>query len=287
MGKLRERMLEDLRLRGCAPSTCKSYLHCARAFVAYHKRPAEEMGPPEVREYLLHLEAKKASSSTRRVHASALKFLYGVTLGRLGVAQGIVGPRRIEQRLPDVLSGAEVEQLLEAIPSLKHRAIAMMAYGAGLRVAEVCALRVADIDSDQMLIHVRQGKRKRDRFVMLPERVLALLRRYWVDARPERPFLFPGAHPGRCITVSSVQKTLKEAARNAGIAKRVSPHVLRHSFATHLLEQGTDVRVIQMLLGHASIGTTMRYTRVTSEHIRGTTSPLDTLRTRRDQRPAG
>ncbi len=199
MGKLREKMTEDLRLQGCAPSTCESYLSCVRAFAAYHRRSPEHLGEAEVRAFLLHLEAKKSSASTLNVYASALKFLYRVTLQRPELADRIPHPRRIAQRLPDVLTGSEVELLLRSIQSLKHRAIVMTAYGAGLRVSEVCALCVQDIDSQRMVIHIRQGKGKRDRFVMLPERVLAVLREYWGKERPVRPFLFPGELPGRCI----------------------------------------------------------------------------------------
>jgi site-specific recombinase XerD len=286
MGKLREKMSEDLRLRGSAPSTCESYLGCVRAFAAYHRRSPDQLGEPEIREFLLHLESQKASASTINVHVCALKFLYRVTLGQPELAERIPRPRRIAQRLPDVLTGTEIERILDNITSLKHRAIVMTAYGAGLRVSEVCALRVEDIDSQRMAIHVRQGKGKRDRFVMLPERVLHALREYWSRERPRRPFLFPGGVPGRCISVSSVQKTLTRAAAKAGLTKRVSPHVLRHSFATHLLELGTDLRVIQTLLGHGSNSTTLRYTRVSRGHLRKTPSPLDVLGTRK-QKPIG
>jgi len=279
-------MIEDLRLRGCAPSTCRSYLGYVRAFAAYHRRSPEQLGEPEIREFLLDSERKKASASTRIVCACALKFLYRVTLDRPELAERIPRPRRVAQRLPDVLTGTEVERILGSIESLKHRAIVMTAYGAGLRVSEVCALRVEDIDSQRMVIHVRQGKGKRDRFVMLPERVLHALREYWRKERPKRPFLFPGDLPGRCISISAVQKGLTRAAKKAGLTKRVSPHVLRHSFATHLLELGTDLRVIQTLLGHGSISTTLRYTRVSGVHLRKTPSPLDVLGTPK-QKPIG
>lgn len=275
MGKVRDKMIEDLRLQGCAPKTCESYVHCAYAFAAYHRKPPEQMGEPEIREFLLDLEAKGRSTSTRRVYAAGLKFLYGVTLQQPELAAKIVGPRRITQRLPDILSRDEAEVLIEATDSLKHRAITMITYGAGLRVGEVCALGVGDIDSQRMVIHIRQGKRKRDRYVMLPERVLLMLRTYWRAEHPKGPFLFPGGRPGTHITISSVQRNLNRVATKAKLTKHVSPHVLRHSFATHLLEAGTDIRVIQQLLGHASISTTMRYTRVTGEHLRATRSPLD------------
>jgi site-specific recombinase XerD len=168
--------------------------------------------------------------------------------------------------------------LLHVFEASMYRAIVMMAYGAGLRISEVCRLRVEDIDSQRMLIHVR-GKGGRDRFVPLPERVLFMLRRYWAAARPKGPQLFPGKEPGRGISPDAVRAHLHAAARKAGLTKRVTPHVLRHSFATHLLELGTDVRVIQMLLGHSSIRTTLRYTRVTDKHIARVQSPIDVLAT--------
>lgn len=286
MGKVRDKMLSDLRLRGFSPKTWKSYLCCCRLFVAFHRRPPEKMGEQEIHQFLLHLEKQGRSSSTRSVYAHALKFLYGVTLQRPEVAERIVGPRRIEQRLPDVLTGMEVEQLFEALGSTKYRAIAMVAYGAGLRVSEACGLHVQDIDSQRMVIHVRQGKRKRDRYVVLPQRLLVVLREYYKAEQPRGPFLFPGQRPRTCLSVSSVQKTLHQAATRAGLQKRVSPHMLRHSFATALLEQGTDLRVIQVLLGHASVSTTMRYARVTAARLRSTQSPLDVLGSP-PARPAG
>src|SRR5271166_5147610 len=182
-------MIEDLRLQGCAPKTCESYVHCAYAFVAYHRKPPEQMGEPEIREFLLDLAAKGRSTSTRRVYAAGLKFLYGVTLQQPELAAKIVGPRRITQRLPDILSRDEADLLIDATDSLKHRAITMITYGAGLRVSEVCALGVGDIDTQRMVIHIRQGKRKRDRYVMLPERVLLMLRTYWRAEHPKGPFL--------------------------------------------------------------------------------------------------
>lgn len=277
MGHLRERMRADLRLRGYSPKTCRSYLCCCHVFAAHYRRSPEQMGEEEIRQFLLHLEEKGRSGSTRRVYAHALKFLYKVTLGRPGIAAQIVAPRGVDQRLPDVLAGVEVEQLFEALGSTKYRAIAMVAYGAGLRVSEACSLRIEEIDSQRMLIHVRHGKRKRDRYVGLPQRLLVVLRAYYKAERPRAPFLFPGQRPGTCLSVSSVQKTLRRAAERAGLHKRVSPHVLRHSFATALLEQGTDLRIIQVLLGHASVSTTQRYVRVTGAQLHSTTSPLDRL----------
>jgi site-specific recombinase XerD len=200
-----------------------------------------------------------------------------VTLRRPEVAADIAYPK-VKSALPDILSGTEMVQLLEALQSTMYRALVMTAYGAGLRISEVCRLQTTDIDSRRMLIHVR-GKGGRDRFVPLPERVLFTLRRYWVAMRPTGPELFPGKEPGRGISPDAVRPHLHAAAAKVGLRKRATPHVLRHSFATHLLELGTDIRVIQMLLGHTSIRTTLRYTRVTDKHVARVQSPVDVLGT--------
>jgi site-specific recombinase XerD len=279
MGKLRDKMIQDLGLRCYAPKTCKEYVRCARDFVAYHKRPPEQMGEVEVRDYLLFLALeRKVGPATRKMHLAAVKFLYGVTLDRPEVVARIPWPK-VDSTLPDILSGTEVCGLLDAIASTKHRAIVMTTYGLGLRISEVCRLRVEDIDSKRMLVHVRNAKGARDRFVPLPERVLFTLRHYWVADRPRGPQLFPGGTPGSEVSVDAVRDNLRAGAEKAGLTKRVTPHVLRHSFATHLLELGTDLRVIQMLLGHRSIRTTLRYTRVTDKHLARTTSPIDVLGT--------
>jgi integrase/recombinase XerD len=279
MGKLRDKMIQDLQLRRYAASTCERYVDCARAFVAYHRRPPAEMGEAEVRQYLLHLALdKKVGAATQKMHVAAIRFLYAETLRRPEVVAAIPWPK-VRQKLPPILSGTEVDRLLGAIESTKYRAVVMTTYGTGLRISEVCALRVEAIDSRRMLLQVRNGKGGRDRYVTLPERVLFTLRRYWSDERLKGPELFPGQQPGSCVSASAVRRNLHEAANKAQLTKRVTPHVLRHSFATHLLELGTDLRVIQMLLGHASIRTTVRYTRVTDKHVARTTSPIDVLGT--------
>lgn len=277
MGKLRDQMIEDLQLRDYARRTCKSYVDCARAFVAYHRKPPQQMGELEIRQFLMHLvETKKVGPATRKMHVAAIKFLYGVTLRRPEVVAALPWPK-VAHAVPEILSGTEVTKLLDAIASIKHRAIVMIAYGAGLRVSEVCSLQVDDIDSQRMTIRVRHGKGNQARYVVLPERVLFLLRRYWVIERPKRPWLFAGAQPGCPISASSVRRHLSAAAKATGLTKRVTPHIMRHTFATHLLELGTDLRVIQMLLGHRSIRTTTRYTRVTTRLLAKTTSPVDVL----------
>jgi len=279
MAKLRDQMIEDLQLRNYARGTCKQYVDCARTFVAYHRRPPQEMGELEVRQFLMYLvETKKATPATRKMYVAGIKFLYEVTLRRPEVVAGIPWPK-VAHGVPEILSGSEVVSLLDSIESAKHRAIVMTAYGAGLRISEVCALQVEDIDSKRMTIRVRHGKGDRARYVLLPERVLFLLRRYWVMDRPKRPWLFAGEQPGCPVSAASVRYHLAAAAKKTGLTKRVTPHVLRHTFATHLLELGTDVRVIQMLLGHRSIRTTMRYTHLTSRLLAKTKSPADVLGT--------
>jgi site-specific recombinase XerD len=272
-------MAEDLKLRRYKPSTCDKYLRCARAFAAYHRRPPEQMGIEEVRAFLLHLASEgKVSAATHHQYVAALKFLYATTLKRPEVAVAIPWPK-VPHKLPPILSGTEVERLLDAMSSVMYRTIVLTAYGAGLRIDEVCSLGVEDIDSKRHLIHVRDGKHGRDRYVMLSPRVLLALRTYWRATRPEGPKLFPGLKPGSAISHEAVRKALRQAALWCQIRKPVTPHILRHSFATHLLELGTDLRVIQVLLGHKSIRTTARYAQVSQAHVGRTRSPADALGT--------
>src|SRR5512140_1878271 len=253
MEAIRDKMTGDLDLRGFASTTKEKYLQYAKNFVAYHRRSPTELGEAEIREFLLHLiHEREAGSATQRMYVAAIKFLYTTTLDRPEVVAKIPWPKRVEA-LPDILTGAEVEQLLQQIASLKHRAILMTTYGAGLRISEACSLQFADIDRKRMLIHVHQGKGAKDRYVMLSERLLETLRTYWKAAHPPEPFLFPGAIPGRPITIGTVEHVLHQAVIQCRFNKRITPHSLRHSFATHLLEMGTDIRIIQRLLGHSSI----------------------------------
>jgi len=278
MGALCQRMTEDLKLKNYAPKTRAEYLRCAKQFVAYHMRSPAEMGEREIRDFLLALAFEHKSVETLKMHVAALKFLYGTTLRRPEEIVALPWPK-VPHRLPDILSGSEVDALLGAVEPLLHRAVVMTAYGTGLRIKEACSLRTDDVDSKRKLIHVRDGKRARDRYVMLPDRLRDFLRVYWRQVRPPGPHLFPGAKPGRPITPHAVRDALAKGIRKTGIKKRVSPHVLRHSFATHMLEGGTDIRVIQALLGHASIRSTQRYTRMTTRHLGRVTSPLDILGT--------
>ncbi|MSP60196.1 MAG: integrase [Myxococcales bacterium] len=277
MGQLRDKMKADLKLRRYRAGTIESYVSCARKYVVYHRRPPEQMGEEELRRFLLHLvEERHIGPAGHKMYVAALKFLYGVTLDRPEVAVRLPWPK-VPVKLPDILDGSEVERLLAAIESLVYRAITMIAYGAGLRIREACSLRTTDIDSRRGVIHVRDGKRGRDRFVMLSPRLLAFLREYWRAVRPTGPELFPGGTEGSVVSPQSVRYAIKKAAVKAGITKRVTPHVLRHCFATHLLEGGTDIRTIQVLLGHGSIRSTARYTQVSTKHIAHTKSPLDQL----------
>jgi integrase/recombinase XerD len=287
MGQLRDKMKADLKLRRYRSGTIDNYLWCARRYAAFHRRPPEQMGEQEMRRFLLHLvEERHIGPAGHKMHVAALKFLYGVTLDRPEVAVRVPWPK-VPVKLPDILDGREVERLLGAIESMKYRAVLMTAYGAGLRISEACALRTTDIDSRRGVIHVRDGKRGRDRFVMLPQRLLAFLREYWRAVRPTGPELFPGVAPARPVAPRTVRAAVRKAAVTAKITKRVTPHVLRHCFATHLLEGGADIRTIQVLLGHGSIRTTARYTQVSTRHIARTKSPLDRLSKKKGRRTTG
>jgi integrase/recombinase XerD len=279
MGQVRDRMKEDLRLRFYRRGTIQLYLRYAAKFVAHCRRPPAEMGRDEVRAYLLYLvEERKLMAGTVKGHLGAIRFLYAVTLGRPEVVAGFAWPRQLRP-LPDILSGTEVAAVLGAVEGLRYRAILMVAYGAGLRVTEACRLGIADVDSKRGLIHVRDGKRGRDRYVGLGARLLAVLREYWRAARPSGPALFPGDGESGTISADAVRHALRRAVARTDVKKRVTPHLLRHAFATHLHELGTDIRTIQALLGHASIRTTVHYTQVSQRTVGATTSPLDLLGT--------
>jgi integrase/recombinase XerD len=276
MTPLRQRMIQDMQLRTFAPGTVSVYVNCIARFARHFGKSPELLGPEDVRAYLLHLiEQRRPSWSYYNQNLHALRFLFNVTLGRDWVLEHIACPKQ-PKRLPVVLSPNELTRSFAAIAGLKYRAVLMTAYAAGLRVSEVAALRVEDIDSHRMVIRVQQGKGRKDRYVMLSPKLLELLRTYWKAARP-RTWLFPGRDPNRPITASAVIKACRRARRAAGLEKRVTVHTLRHSFATHLLEAGTDLRTIQVLLGHHSPRTTAVYTHVSPAAVRSTTSPLDRL----------
>jgi site-specific recombinase XerD len=275
--RLRDKMREDLELRGMSAATIKTYLRCARQFAAYHQRSPCAMSGPEVRAFLVHLvRERKVAPASFNVYAAAIRFLYTVTLDRPEVIARM--PRmRVPMHIPVVLTTIEVLQLLGALKTDKHRAMVMLAYGAGLRVSEVCKLRVEDIDPKRMLVHVRHAKRGRERYVMLSPKLLATLRAYWKASRPCGPQVFPGRGANGLFSREGVHAAMVNAARRAGITKTLSPHTLRHSFATHLLDAGTDLRTLQVLLGHASLKSTMAYLHVSTARVQSIQSPLDAL----------
>lgn len=276
MTPLRQRMIETLELRGVSPKTVKLYVDCAARFARHFNKSPERLGSEEVRQYLLYLiHERKVAWGTYKQALAALRFLYRWVLNRGDVVQDIRAPRP-ERRLPVVLSFAEVHRFFAAITSFKHRTLLMFAYAAGLRVSEASRVRVADIDSERMTIRVVLGKRKKDRYTILSPLLLKMLRHYWWAARP-KDYLFPSRGRTGHVTNSTVQRACLDAQAAAGLTKEVTPHTLRHSFATHLLEAGTDLRVIQELLGHASPRTTSIYTHVSTALIGKTKSPLDLL----------
>ena len=280
MTALRRRFIEDLELRNLRENTIKTYVLSVRQFAKFFGKSPELLGPEQIRSYLLHLvREKKASRSTYRIALAALRSLYRTTLKKSWVVDGIE-QARTEKKLPVVLSMDEVERFFEALVSLKHRATLMTAYSAGLRVSEVVSLRVTDIDSERMVIRVDQGKGRKDRYVPLSNHLLVVLREYWKAARPD-DFLFPGRGKSGHLSARAVQNACKRAAREAGLKKTTSPHTLRHSFATHLLEHDTNLRTIQLLLGHRNLNTTATYTHVSRKHLETTTSPLDVLEARK------
>jgi integrase/recombinase XerD len=285
MTPLRQRMIEDMQLRNLSPETQRAYVHYISGLAQYYQASPEQLGLEEIREYQLYLlQERKLSPESVNTFVSAVKFLYGETLETVW-PEGALPRARVPYKLPVVLSPLETQGFFQYVSTIRYRAALMTAYGAGLRVSEVVSLRVGDIDSRRMLIRVRQGKGKKDRYAMLSPRLLEVLRSWWRSQHPAgqrhkglpEDWLFPGFGRGRHMNISSLQSVCREAARLAGLSKRVTVHTLRHSFATHLLENGTDTRVIQVLLGHSRIDTTARYTAVSPTAIAKTASPLDRL----------
>ena len=276
MTVLRQRMLEDLRIRNYAPTTVACYIRAVAEFSKHFNRPPDQLGPEEVREWQLYLlKEKRVKLSTYIQAVCALRFFYRNTLNRKFEIDRIPLPR-YEKKLPVILSKAEVKALLEAPKNLKHRAILATMYGAGLRVSEVTNLKVSDLDRERRAIWVRGGKGHRDRQVMLAEPLREVLAAYWRWKRPS-DWLFPGGKPGLPIACTSVFRICRDAAQEAGTAKPVHPHSLRHAFATHLLDDGVNLLVIQMLLGHKHLKTTARYLHVADSAVRSTRSPLEML----------
>ena len=272
---LRRRMIEDMKIRGFTAGTQQSYIRVVRDFTAFLGCPPDQGDAEDLRRYQLHMRSQGASATSMNAAVSALRFFFGVTLAREDAEAGMTTLRE-PRKLPVVLSPQEVARLLDAAPGLKYRAALSVAYGAGLRASEVVSLKVSDIDSTRMVIRIEQGKGGKDRYVMLSEPLLHLLRRYWKASRP-RAWLFPGQNPVNPLSVRQLRRACQAAARAADIDKRVSLHTLRHSFATHLLEQKVDIRVIQVLLGHKKLDTTALYSQVATRAIREVKSPLDYL----------
>jgi site-specific recombinase XerD len=278
MGKHRDKMEQDLALRGLSAKTREGYLRYARAFVAHHGRSADKLGTQDVRTWLLWLvNVRKRDAATVNVAIAALRCLF-TTVGRPEVMQSIRNVRK-QHRAPDVLSGTEVERLLVASTDIKYRAIFTLLYGAGMRVSEVLALKVADIDSQRMVVHVRNTKNRHDRIVPLSPRMLQSLRDYWKARRPNGSLLFPGPCGTKPLSRKAVSIAIRATARRAGIAKKVHPHLMRHAFATHLLELGVDLRTLQILLGHRSLSSTTRYMHLTEARRATLSSPLEALNT--------
>jgi integrase/recombinase XerD len=273
---LRQRMIDDMVVRNLAPNTMLCYLKQVHYLARYFGRSPGRLTPDDIREYQLYLsQDRKVSVNSRLVAMTALRFLYGVTLRRERFIEMLPMPRK-EHYLPVILSPAEVLRFLEAAPSFSHRVIFSTMYGTGMRVSEAVHLRMRHIDSQRMMIRIEQSKGNRDRDVPLSPKLLELLRAYWRKVRPQE-WLFPGQNPEQPLGREAVGQAVTLAARRAGLTKKPSPHCLRHSFAVHLLEAGTDLRKIQLLLGHRSLATTARYLYLTTTAICAVTSPLDLL----------
>ncbi len=269
-------MLEDLQIRHYSPTTIRLYLYAIKEFAKHFGKPPDQLGAEHIRRYQLFLtKEKKVSTSTYVLMVCALRFFYTHTLHRKVAIERIPFPRR-ERKLPMILSRDEVKALLEAPRDLRYRAMLAILYGSGLRVSEVARLKVADIDSARNVLWVRSGKGRKDRQALLPPKLRELLRCYWRTRRPT-DWLFPGADPSQPVSVKTIFRACRQAAHSAGIAKSVHPHLLRHAFATHLLEAGTNLRTIQILLGHANLETTARYLQVADVNVRATISPLESL----------
>jgi integrase/recombinase XerD len=277
MTSLRQRMLEDMQVRNLAPNTQTSYVQQVSLFARHFDKSPEQLGPEDIRAYQVYLtNEKKLAPGSVLIAVAALRFLYKVSLKKDWTFADVIPAPKKPQRLPVILSPEEVLQFLSSVGSTKHRAILTTCYAAGLRISEVIRLKPTDIDSQRMVIRVEQGKGQKDRYVMLSPKLLETLRSYWRAMRP-KDWLFEGDLSGQPINRSSVELACQKARRLSGIRKPITPHSLRHGFAVHLLESGTDVRTIQLLLGHRSLATTARYLRIATSKVCSTSSPLDLL----------
>jgi integrase/recombinase XerD len=276
-----ERMREELVRRSFSPSATRTYLHAVEAFQRWAGKPLEELGPDDMRRYHLYLlEERKLANATIVLCISALRFLYVRVLKRRDMKEDLPYPKR-QKKLPVVLSPEEVGRLIDSAKNLFHRAMLMTLYAAGLRRSELCRLKVANIDSQRMMLRVEQGKNRVDRDVPLSNELLLTLREYWRWMRP-KTYLFPGTvdnwRADKPITSKVVWEAVREATLKAGIQKRVTPHTLRHTYATHLLEAGADLRTIQLLLGHADLSHTTVYLHLSQKHLQAAPNPLTQIK---------
>ena len=270
-------MTEDMQVRNLSPHTQASYLQQVSLFARYFVTSPDGLTPEHIRTYQIYLtNEKKLATSSIHVAVAALRFLYRITLKKEWTFGEVIPLPKKAQKLPIILSPEEVLHFLGCVDRGKHRVILTTCYAAGLRISEAVRLNAAAIDSARMVIRVNQGKGRKDRYVMLSPTLLEILRNYWKAARPKE-FLFPGVHEDRPITKDAVEAACQKAHRLSGLSKPVTPHSLRHAFAVHLLESGTNVRTIQLLLGHRSMGTTARYLRIATSKVCATSSPLDLL----------
>ncbi len=277
MTPLRQRMCEDMQVRNFSENTQKSYLQQVSLYARHFGRSPEGLGPANIRTYQLYLtNEKKLSTSSILIATSALRFLYTVSLKRPWDVEEVLPMPKKPQTLPVILSPKEVQHFLSCVPRRKARTVLTVCYAAGLRVSEAIALKPTDIDSQRMTLRVTQGKGQKDRYVMLSEQLLKILRDWYRAAKPT-DWMFPGVIPGSHITRVGVSEACTLGARRSGLKKPITPHSMRHAFATHLLEYGTDLRTIQLLLGHRSLSTTARYLRMAVSKVCATRSPLDLL----------
>jgi site-specific recombinase XerD len=288
MSPLRRRMIEDMTVRGFTACTQRGYIAAVKNFTTFLGRSPDRADKEDLRRFQLHMRSAGASAANMNMAVSALRFFFGVTLGR-GDAEVGMTTVRLPQRLPVILSPDEVAQLLDAAPGLKARAALSLAYGAGLRASEVVSLKVTDIDSQRRVIRVEQGKGRKDRYAHLSDPLLDLLRGWWLAGRDQGVmlpggWLFPGRDPVNPLTTRQLNRAFHAAKAAAGIDKRVTLHTLRHCFATHLLEQKVDIRVIQILLGHKKLETTAHYSQVDSTTLRAVKSPLEQLAVRKKKK---
>jgi site-specific recombinase XerD len=274
MGTLRDQMQADLHLKGITPRTQKDYLREVSNLAKYFNKSPEELGEKEIKEYLVHLlKDRKLSGGTYKYYVSGIKFLYRTTLKREGVVDTIQYPKS-KRKLPVILDLSEVEALFSVTENLKHKAILMITYSSGLRISEATRLKITDIDSKRMMVRIQQGKGGKDRYSILSHAALECLRQYWRKYHP-KDWLFEGQKKDKHISISSIHQIFHAAKKRAGITKPASVHTLRHSFATHLVEAGTSLHHVQLLLGHRSPNTTTVYLHVSRLNLAQVTSPLD------------